>query len=317
MLQRLTRRRFSQIAIASTIAVALSEFTRRSLAQSALPLVGVKVTKRGLSLRSVDLISRQVQDILNLEVTDFFDFEIARGITAVSANTLILSSTFDPIDEEPVDDRGRKLDNRPNTKKEKANQRRSKKIKVSALNTLGSASRKQKVVDLGENEIIGGVVVDKGKKLIGLASRLDKRAARLVEINTASGRVRGIGGVSLPQDQRFSNLTECPDGTLYTNLISRRGEVTLVQVVLRPNGDIAQINPRAQLSVSDGSRNPGAARRPEGLNGLKSLICSPTGQLIALADPRKSGFNVLFDVNPNNGIMTPLFPAPVNRVTLI
>jgi hypothetical protein len=89
----------------------------------------------------------------------------------------------------------------------------------------------------------------------------------------------------VPGGLRFTALALCPDGTPYAASVDSRGETSLIQLdtghsqILTSGGDVWN-------------------------NGLASLVCSGTDQLIGLGAPRYQTPNALYVIDPSTGVMT-------------
>jgi hypothetical protein len=122
--------------------------------------------------------------------------------------------------------------------------------------------------------------------LLGLIQhRHGKSPARLVTIDPQAGTTATFGRVHVPGGARFTALALCPDGTPYATSVDSRGETSLVQLNTG----------RSQILTSDGD---------VWNNGLASLVCSGTHQLIGLGAPRYETPNSLYLIDPSTGLMT-------------
>ncbi|MEH2238293.1 hypothetical protein [Nostoc sp.] len=168
---------------------------------------------------------------------------------------------------------------------------------------LGTPVKTLIVSGLKQNQQLGSLVGSNDGRLIGLVGKKNGTPPiRLVEINLQTGAISFISKVKFPNDERLSNLAECPDGKLYTSLVGSSGDTTLVQL------DSNQKNPirLAQLKVNGQAWN----------NGLQSLVCSATGQLLAFGAMRYETPNVVYSVDKNSGNMTRLQDFDASQITL-
>ncbi len=124
---------------------------------------------------------------------------------------------------------------------------------------------------------------------------------RLATIDTQTGQASLIEGFNFPPNTRFSNLTQCPDGKIYGTALGREGSVRLVQLDVQ-NQKIIDL-PLLRFEQRTLS------------NDLKSLACSGTGKLFALADPIKRDSNLLFTVNISTGAMTFVREVDSEKIT--
>lgn len=95
----------------------------------------------------------------------------------------------------------------------------------------------------------------------------------------------------LPAQARFANLTRCPDGITYATSLGAQGGGTRL---VRMDFELGRFAEIAKLQLE------GKSLRDD----LKSLTCSPSGELFALGDPAYRGVNSLFQVDPSTGDLT-------------
>ncbi|MEH2136467.1 hypothetical protein [Nostoc sp.] len=159
------------------------------------------------------------------------------------------------------------------------------------------------VSGLKRNQQLGSLLGTIDGRLIGLVGKKNGTPPIiLVDIDLQTGEISPISKIKFPNDRRIINLAECPDGKLYTSLIGLNGDTTLVQL------DSNQKKPieLAQLKVDGKALN----------NGLQSLVCSATGQLLAFGAMRYETPNVVYSVDKNSGNMTRLQNFDVTQITL-
>jgi hypothetical protein len=159
------------------------------------------------------------------------------------------------------------------------------------------------VSGLEENQQLGSLLGTNDGRLLGLVGKKNGTPPiRLVDINLQTGQISFNTKIKFPSDERVSNLAQCPDGKLYTSLVGFDGDTTLVQL------DSNQKKPirLAQLKVNGQLWN----------NGLQSLVCSPTGQLIAFGAMRYETPNAVYSVDKTNGNMIRLQDFDAAQITL-
>lgn len=136
------------------------------------------------------------------------------------------------------------------------------------------------------------------------------------QIDPQTGKVQFGADLALPElqvNQRLSNLTRSPDGTIYGTALSgsaTRLEVTptLVQLnltepsILTGRGTIKLL---ASLHIDHKPLQ----------NDLLALAAAPSGQIFALADPNYEGTNSLFTVNAETGEMQFVKKFEVDKIT--
>ncbi|MEH2379652.1 MAG: hypothetical protein V7K27_12335 [Nostoc sp.] len=156
---------------------------------------------------------------------------------------------------------------------------------------------------LNQDQELGSLLGTNDGRLIGLVGKKNGTPPiRLVDINVQTGEISSISKIQFPSDERASNLAQCPDGKLYTSLLGFDGSTTLVQL------DSNQKNPirLAQLKLNGQAWN----------NGLQSLVCSATGQLMAFGAMRYQTPNVVYSIDKNTGNMTRLQDFDATQITL-
>ncbi|MEH2417896.1 hypothetical protein [Nostoc sp.] len=307
MSYKLSRRKFGQLALVGTVVSGLSCLTNKALAQTpSLKIIGISsgsmigtdetaipevnttelesttpnnvptdIKPRGLILQS--LITGKAQMLANKSVPLVESNETLSGFTCLSDGTLVVAIT-------PVST--------------------SRKEAIPTRITFLSTPVKTLIVSgLKQNQQLGSLLGTNDGRLIGLVGKKNGTPPiRLVDINVETGEISFISKVKFPEDERISNLAECPDGKLYTSLVESDGDTILVQL------DSNQKNPikLGQLKVNGQAWN----------NGLQSLICSGTGQLLAFGAMRYQTPNTVYSVDKNSGNMTPLEDFDATQITL-
>jgi hypothetical protein len=121
-------------------------------------------------------------------------------------------------------------------------------------------------------------------------------------IDLATGQTTTLP-LQVSEHTRLSNLTQCPDGVTYAiSLGIQGGGARLVRMELEP-GHFVEL---AKLHL-DGKTL---------LDDLKSLTCSPAGELFALGDPTYNGVNSLFQIDPSTGDLTFILLFDVDYITV-
>ncbi|MEH2459542.1 hypothetical protein [Nostoc sp.] len=159
------------------------------------------------------------------------------------------------------------------------------------------------VSGLNQDQELGSLLGTNDGRLIGLVGKKNGTPPiRLVDINIQTGEISSISKVQFPSDERVSNLAQSPEGILYTSLVGFDGSTTLMQL------DSNQKEPikLAQLQLNGQAWN----------NGLQSLVCSATGQLLAFGVMRYQTPNVVYSIDKNSGNMTWLQDFDATQITL-
>lgn len=332
----LTRRRFGQLTIASSTLVMLGYFTTRTLAQtkaSSTVLVGVlPAYPNDTSQSKIDTNNSSqlidptdsgdgteaftatatatptvgttaifkpgrelVVNRLDFNLTDFVtgaqtQVPISTGIIlAGDTNTLLPYAQISGL--AALNDDRLVLATNPINVEKKDNPTRITVIEGNSVKTLETSGlrkqdRLESLAAANNNQLLGLVVKSNGKG-----------DARLVAIDINTGQIDYTEKVKLPGNQRFSTLSQCSDGTMYTTSIAKSGETTLVRL------DVNQKKPVALAQLTfEGS---------PWVSGLKSLACSDANELFALGSRRYETVNYLFRIDPKKGEMIRLreFPA--------
>ena len=309
---RLTRRRFSQLAIAGGATVGLTYLANKTFAQtpnrrSDLTLVGLQLgvtnssddttptllddtdlgdttsetilsrLERELLLPTLDLVTNQSQSLLNFaESVNLESGEELTGFTSLKDGTLIISRS-------------------------PASTSRREDI-ATRLTLLSRTARTLTVSGIERQEKLGSLVGTQEGRLHGLVARKNGTPpVRLVEVNAETGEVTSSSRINLPDNERFNQLAQCPDGKLYTTVVGRRGETSLVQLESGQRPITL-----AQLRFNDTVWN----------NGLQSLLCNNANQLIAFGAPRYIQPNALYTVDLGSGAMAKLVDFDAARVAM-
>lgn len=307
MSYKLSRRKFGQLALAGTLVSGLSYQTNKAFAQTpSLKIIGIgsspiistdktdspevnttelnSITRKnvatdikpvGLVLQS--LITGKAQILTNKSTPLVESNETLSGFTSLSDGTLVVAIT-------PV-----------STSRKQATPTR--------ITFLSTPVKTLIVSGLEENQQLGSLLGTNDGRLIGLVGKNNGTPPiRLVDINLQTGEISFINKVKFPENERVSNLAECPDGKLYTSLVESDGDTFLVQL------DSNQKKPirLGQLQVNGQAWN----------NGLQSLVCSGTGQLLAFGAMRYQTPNTVYSVDKNSGNMTRLQDFDVTQIAL-
>ena len=316
-MNRITRRRFGQLALASTAAasgvVGIGYFANKTSAQTtpssvmyglrpgplttnttASPVDAAEVSSTnasnttasipiGLILQSQNVASGQIQTVKTFQFLGDGITPILQTNETVGAVVALADGTF-VVTITPAS--GSQNENNP-----------------TRLIVLNTSPRAVPLLGLSVQEKLDSLVSTSDGGLLGLVLKKNSTPpVRLVNIDLKTGQITTSSKVTLPDNQRFSTLTQCPDGTLYTTTIGLQGDTSLVKLDLQQQKPIT-LSP---LSLNGKPWN----------NGLQSLVCSPTGQLIAFGALRYVTPNRFYTVNASNGTLTELTQFNVARITM-
>ncbi|MEH2082744.1 MAG: hypothetical protein V7K89_23020 [Nostoc sp.] len=304
---KLSRRQFGQLALAGTVVSGLSYLTKKALAETpSLNIVGIgsspMVTTDQTAITEVNTTELVENTALNSVSTDIKPVglvlqslvtgkaqvltdkstpllepnEILSGFTSLSDGTLVVAIT-------PV----------------AISQRQATPTRITFL---GTPIKTLIVSGLKQNQQLGSLLGTNDGRLIGLVGKKNGTPPiKLVDINLQTGEISSISKIKFLDDERVDNLAECPDGILYTSIVGAYGDTTLVQL------DSNQKKPikLGQLKVNGQAWN----------NGLQSLVCSATGQLLAFGAMRYETPNAVYIVDKNSGNMTRLQDFDTTQIT--
>ncbi|MHC5743551.1 MAG: hypothetical protein ACYTXT_16830 [Nostoc sp.] len=304
---KVSRRRFGQLALAGTVVSGLSYLTKKALAETpslnivgigssplanidqtvitevnttelventALNSVSTDIKPVGLVLQS--LMTGKAQVLTNKSTPLLEPNEILSGFTSLSDGTLVVAIT-------PV-----------------AISRRQ--ATPTRITFLGTPVKTLTVSGLKQNQQLGSLLGTNDGRLIGLVGKKNGTPPiRLVDINLQTGEISSISKIKFLEDERVSNLAECPDGILYTSIVGAYGDTTLVRL----NSNQKKPIRLGQLKVNGQAWN----------NGLQSLVCSATGQLLAFGAMRYETPNAVYIVDKDSGNMTRLQDFDTTQIT--
>jgi len=298
MSQRMTRRKFGQMAIAGTAVAGVSIFASKLRAQTAPQvLAGVGFSSQPSSAATVTsevvvqtlaLTTGQVEPLANVPVQPNTNlpsivapppqpYAVVSGLTSMTDGTLILSSN-------------------PVGSSQQANPSRLTRI-------VGSSSQTIDVSGLDQQNALWSVLATNNGSLIGLvANKKGRPPYRLANINMQTGQVNFIN-FTLPANELFSNLVQCPNGNIYALSVGLGGDVSLVQLDLN-QGQVIRLPQRLTLNGVAWS------------TGLNSLTCSGEGQFYALGNPNKYDPRLaLYNLDLSTGNLTRQRDVNYNKVT--
>ena len=251
-------------------------------------IYGIKAASDGLVLQSLNLETGQIQDQSDrLGELSWQSHERLTGLVSLPGGILMLVSTY-------------------GTDRNTANRNRIVSVGTSPISLRVSETNLEAlnldVSELNQNSTIESLLITNDDSLFTIVSeKAGIPPLYLATINRQTGQVRFIADFSLPPEQQFGNLTQCPDGTIYATSIGREGYTRLVQIDLQ----------RQQLI----ELSPLRFKDQPWLNDLSSLACSLSGQLYGLGDPEYTRTNSLFTVNVSTGAMSLVREFGVDKIT--
>lgn len=276
----LTRRRFGCLAIAGTAVAGLGYLTNKTLAETpALVLYGARPDSQAgvIVLQSLDVTTGVVQDLTTAALQLG---EKLLGFTSLANGTLVLA--IGPV---------------ITGKKENASTR---------LVFLGMAPiNSLPVLKLEKQQALESLLGLNDGSLIGLVNKKNGGPpVDLVNIALNTGEISLIDKIKLPKTERFANLTQSPNGTIYTTVVGQEGETSLVQLDLGQGKYIIIKQLKLNGKIWD-----------SGLSDLASSPASSANQRFLLGAPRYETPNKLYRVDISTGAMTWLRDFDVTKIT--
>ncbi len=226
MNQRLTRRRFAQMAIASTTVAGLGYFANKTFAQNQLTLYGARPDSKAgaVFLQALNLVTNTVED---LTTTPLDIGEKLIGLTSLADGIVLAIGAA----------RTGKKENAP-----------------TRLVFLAKSPRNVTLSGLKKQEGLESLQGANDGSLIGLVNRKNNQSAvKLVNINTSNGEITLNNKIKLTATKRFSELAQVSNSTIYTIDVGQEGEVTLVSLDLGQD----RVIQRAQLKFNNEVWNSG------------------------------------------------------------
>jgi hypothetical protein len=227
----LTRRRFGQLAIASTAVAALGYLANKTFAVTDLLLYGLRVDFGGkLAVETLNLVSGVVQDVstnLTSDITLNTGDQLT-GFTSLSDGTLVVCVT-------PASDKGKK---------------KEKDADPPYLIYLGTSPKTVEISGLKEKkETIVDIAGTQDGKLLGLVAKRNGRPPNKIVSIGSDGKISKEDTV--PGRQRVTNLAESADKTIYTATVDDDGKPTVDEKKL--NSDKKNLNNGLNSLVGDSS----------------------------------------------------------------
>jgi hypothetical protein len=341
---RIRRRRFGQLAVAVTAAIANLE--SKAFAQQSEQLYGVLLSSTSSSKTedSVDAAAANITPAIVIQSIDLTNLATAqKALTAQETLTAQISEAAVTNQQEPTEtvnkalvvnkpseritgftvlsdntfvistvaaskngDFSRLIFNEAPQNKKNKKQPPKKGLKVKKIK---NPKYKYSTVE----SLLATTIKDKkDNQLLSVISLSGGGSPfELAFIDSNSGQIDTSVETGLPQlspNERLSNFAQSPDGKIYATSIGGQGSLGLVQLDLENRAVVTgrgKIIRLVQLSLN---------KKPME-NDLASLAFSSSGQLFALADPNYEGTNSLFTVDVKTGVMALLRKFAVDKIT--
>lgn len=279
--RRLRHQRFylTMLAIAFAI-IGVAKITHPAFAQESPLVYGVRATSGEVVLESLDLTNDQLQSNVQTGITLEANERLS-GFTSLADGTFTLATA-------------------PTTAAVNGGANLSRLISF-----VGSPQPQIAVFSelpgLAKNNTIESLLATQDGKLLSILSlNQGTPPFSLATIDRNNGQV-SPSSITLPPERRFSNLTQCPDGTIYLTSLGRSDSTSLVQLDLQQEQLISL--PRLTFNNMPLS------------NDLAGLACSGSNQLYALSNPSFQGTNSLFTLDASTGVMSLVKPFAVDKIT--
>jgi hypothetical protein len=294
-MKNLKRRQFNRFVIVSTAVAALGVPLERAVAQGQPMLLGLRMrpmtttdkasaeddgTDTEIIIQTINPETGQTQDRAESQLQGGTPSVLRRderigGFAALAKGSLFVAKTQGVPGEPEV---------------------------VSRLMVSNGSSQTLTVSGLGENNTVESLLVSNDSSILCIVSlNSGVPPFRLATIDAQTGKASLVEGFNFPPNERVSNLTQCPNGTIYGTSSGTEGAVRLVQLDLQKRQIIDLPLLRFEKSTLS--------------NDLKSLTCSGTDQLYALADPKERGKNYLLTVDIGTGEMNLVKEVDAEKIT--
>lgn len=299
---RISRRRFGQLAIATTTIAGFSYLASKTSAQtSGLTIVGIgsrgtvanpDPSNTDVSSTSVDTSDApDTSDISQQIVITSIDLPTGRrqgGVTsAIPSDESISGFTY-------------LSDGTPVVAITPARTSRRKGRNPTRLSFPGTSRGEVTISGLTPQQRLESLMVTPDGALLGLvANKNGTPPVKLVEVNYNTGTFNIW--LDLPPDQKYSTLAICPNGTMYTTSVAN-GATSLVRIDLAQGG----VTSLVKLRLNNNSWS----------NGLQSLLCNNANQILAYGAPRYIQPNALYTVDLGSGAMAKLVDFDAARVAM-
>ncbi|MBR8833705.1 MAG: hypothetical protein DSM106950_06610 [Stigonema ocellatum SAG 48.90 = DSM 106950] len=297
MNMKLTRRQFGQLAIASTATIAVGALVSQAVAQTppSSVLMGVRVG----AIIGID--PSVIPEINSTDITKVIP-SINTTVTSLTQQIVVESLNVGSLEmKTQFITPGILL---PSEQLSGAAALNGTPV-VAATNIstgsmrlifLSTSPKTQTVSGLKSNDTLLDLQVLKDGSLIGMVSNNNSTPPfRLVNINPQTGEITDNN--TLAENQRITNITQCPDGNLYGIAVKPNGETDLIGI---ENGQTTSLRFNDQLWTS----------------GLSDLVCSPSNQLFALGSGRYELTKYLHTIDQKTGVLTRLKEFNVARITM-
>lgn len=287
-MRKLNRRQFNQLLMAGTAVATIGLPAEQAFAQGRSVLRGLRMRPMMLNDDDDEEMVSQTINLENGEINQRTQLRTAEGtptllrrnerlsgLTSLAKGNLLIVTTRGVPGEPEV---------------------------VSRLMLSNGSSQNLAIKGLGENHTVESVLANKDDSVLSIVSlNSGIPPFRLATLDAKTGQAILLEGFNFPPSTRFGNLTQCPNGMIYGTALGQEGSVRLVQLDIQ-NQQIIDL-PLLRFGQRTLS------------NDLKSLTCSETGKLFALADPIKRGNNLLLTVDIGTGAMNLVKEVDTEKIT--
>ncbi len=319
---RIKRRRFGQLAIATTTATIVANLTGRTVAQQTEVIYGVTLAS---TTKTKQLSKQQVSDISNsTPATVIISSDVVTG--NIRSTFEVPAATVENL-QTPTETASKGISTEPSERltglttlsdgtfivSSVASSKNGDTTRLIFIDSKSSKLKKGSKLSgfKKKNSTIESLLATKDGKLLSVISlNAGVPPFDLAVIDPQNGKVTSGNELALPAvspKQRLSNLTQSPDGKVHAIILGREKPPTLVQLDLEyqsPATGRGKIIQLVELKFKNNSLG----------NDLLSLAFSPLGQLFALANLDNEKINSLFTVDVKTGELSFIRKFDVNKI---
>ncbi|BAY75310.1 hypothetical protein NIES25_17530 [Nostoc linckia NIES-25] len=294
---KLTRRRFGQLALASTTVAAVGVVLDKTLAQSNIStlILGIRSgiannnNPTNIDSNTTDLgDASQTNDPSALQPIIVESFNVStQEIKAVLTTPPILETCEQLSGFVSIN--GKLIAAASNICARKKKDKKVRLIDLNSLETVSISGLKNKenvyqLLRLTDGSLAGLVIKEKGRG-----------SSRIVTIDLNTGQITDRS--KIPEQKRVTAVAECPDGSFYGIDTDKVGEISLFQIGQEQSKKL---------------KSQGQALN----NGCDGLVCTSSNELFALVGFRYESPQHVDKINKDNGEMETIKGFNVAKITL-
>jgi len=162
----------------------------------------------------------------------------------------------------------------------------------------------QSVSGLDRFTTLTRLLVGWGARYYGLTGVQDDRPPyQLITFFVSTRDIVKLKAVDLPEQARYANLTQCPDGKIYGTSLAPQQDTRLVML----DPESAQVTDLSPVTLNQRTL-------PSDVMGL---ACDVNGRLYVLANPLRRATTSLFILDPGSGAMSWMAEFAANKIALV